>query len=115
MLPRLRVEQDAELESIYSSGETYVSASPHATAYAVAASQLGFTETEPVRAPVANRLDAQPSRRATITAGADVAERDAAQPVAAEPVVVVAEANTAHSDSVQHARQSRLSRWQAQR
>jgi hypothetical protein len=54
---------------------------------------------------------------ALVAAGADEAEADPAQRVAADPSVIDAERHPLYRDVVaaEHVRQSRLSRWQEQR
>lgn len=65
--------------------------------------------------PITDRLVASPASSPLGATGADVAERDPSETVAANPPVVDAEHDPSYRHDVEHVRQSRLSRWQEQR
>ena len=68
---------------------------------------------EAMSATVSDGIPAEPARRPTVTAGADVPERYAADAVATVAAVLDTESDTTDGDRVEHERKARVRRWQA--
>jgi hypothetical protein len=88
--------------------ETYRSSSPHA---ATVVDAIGGAMLEPVRP----RLGVAPATIAGDTAPADKPKTDAAQPGGALSLELEPEPDRDDADAMEHERQGRLRRWQAER